>query len=251
MITWILDKHVDRVRNAPTPFAEEAQRRGHIVYGLRDSIIPKAIDLTGIRPSGPTIVRGSHGFVSYVQRELNPSPGGFLHPERFKPSVYAPLIGHFALNSEFEIIEYKDFHLDNVFVKPLEEMKKFTGVVVKKDQTLEEACIQDKGKWFELEPSCKLIVSPCKAILKEYRIVVVDEKPITGSTYDSVAGVPEHVMATAYAVACLWNPMGAYVIDIAETDSENKVVEYNQFSTSAMYACDQAKIMDALEALFL
>ena len=134
MITWILDKHVDRVRNAPTPFFEGALKRNHIVHGLRDSLLPKPVDLTGIELSGPTIVRGSHGFVNYVQKELNPLPGGFTHPTNFQMTTYIPIMKEFCLNDDFGIIEYGTFnnhsvyytHLGTqpVFVKPLEDLKK-------------------------------------------------------------------------------------------------------------------------------
>ena len=250
MITWILDMHVDRVRNSPTPFIEEALKRNHIVHGLRDSIIPKWIDLSGITISGPTIVRGSHGFVGYVERELKPSPGGFLHPEHFKASVYVSFIGDFALNKDFQIVEYKDFVAkSDVFVKPLEEMKKFTGVVVEKGQLLKDKHIAAHGKWFDPDPSCKLVIAPFRSILREYRVVVVDGVPITGSDYTSSSLAPQHVLETVQELCNLWNPADVYVVDIAQTENGNKVVEYNQFSTSAMYACEQDKIVDALETL--
>jgi hypothetical protein len=39
MITWILDKYVDRVRGAPTPFIEEASKRGHIIHRSKDPMV--------------------------------------------------------------------------------------------------------------------------------------------------------------------------------------------------------------------
>lgn len=253
MITWILDKHVDRVRGAPTPFIDEAQKRGHKIYGLRDSIIPKAIDLTGVVISEHTIVRGSHGFVNYVQKELNPLPGGFLHPTNFQLATYAPILGEWCLNNDFFIIEYGVFvhnryEFGRVFVKPLDEMKKFSGIVLESRQDLEQAHRLKYGKFLPIPETTKMIVSPAKEIDAEFRIIVVDGKPITGSTYDiTKPNVPDDVMETAETVAKIWNPADVYVVDIAQTSHGNKVIEYNQFSTSAIYACDQGKIVDALE----
>ena len=257
MITWILDKHVDRVRNAPTPFFEGALKRNHIVHGLRDSLLPKPVDLTGIELSGPTIVRGSHGFVNYVQKELNPLPGGFTHPTNFQMTTYIPIMKEFCLNDDFGIIEYGTFnnhsvyytHLGTqpVFVKPLEDLKKFSGVVVNPKQTIKEAHIEKYGKWIEPNDDCKIIITGIKKVIDEYRVVVVNGKAITMSTYDSQPIIKLSVMEFVNEATQVWNPAAVYVVDIAKTPNGNKIVEYNQFSTSEMYACDQEKIIDALE----
>jgi len=257
MLTWIIDKHVDRVRGAQTPFIDEALKRGHIVHALRDSIIPKEVDLTGITATGPTLVRGSHGFVNYVERELNPNPGGFTHHENFKLSVYAKAIGEYCLNHEYHIITYDQFIHDreqygSVFVKPHGDLKRFTGVVVPLGDMLDAAHYRKFGKWIPLDHQTEIIVAPVIEVKDEFRIVVVNGKPITGSTYDvnNPLPVPDNMMATAAEVAAIWNPAVVYVVDIGRTPAGNKVVEYNQFSTSAMYNCDQGAIVDALVHFF-
>ena len=100
-----------------------------------------------------------------------------------------------------------------------------------------------------MSPCCssKMIISSVKEIIAEYRIIVVDGKAITGSSYDCLTIPPDDVMDTASIVADIWNPIDVYVVDIAKTSTGSKVIEYNQFSTSAIYACDQKKIVDAIE----
>jgi ATP-grasp domain, R2K clade family 3 len=254
MITWILDQHVDRVRNAATPFIEAAHKRHHIVHGLRDSLLPKPIDLTGITISGPTIVRGSHGFVNYVQTELDPSPGGFTHPTNFQLSTYGTLMGEYCLNDGFHIIDYGVFDIlkdrktqPAWFVKPLEELKRFSGVVVKGNQSIEEAHIEKYGKWLRPRDSCRMAISLAKEIYKEYRVVVVDGKAITGSTYDMSDVAPTDVLEFVNEIDRMWKPAPVYVVDVATTANGFKIVEYNQFGTSAMYGCNQELIIDALE----
>lgn len=256
MITWILDQHVDKVRNASTPFIDAARKRHHIVHGLRDSLIPKPIDLTGIIVSGPTIVRGSHGFVNYVQYELDASPGGFTHPTNFQLSTYGTSMREYCLNDGFLIIDYgvfDDILEDNRknqpawFVKPLEELKLFSGVVVKGNQSIEEAHIEKYGKWLRPNDSCKIAVSLAKEIYKEYRVIVVAGKAITGSTYDMTEIAPDQVLEFVNEIDRFWKPAPVYVVDVATTPNGFKIIEYNQFGTSAMYACDQEHIIDALE----
>lgn len=258
-LTWILDQHVDRMHGAQTPFIDLARKRGHTVHALRDSVVPKPIVLDGITVSGPTILRGSHGFVNYVQKELNPYPGGFVHPTNFQLSTYAPIMKELCLNDEFEITTFGEFQNlsinEPVFAKPLEEMKRFSGVVVKPHEGLDNAHFTKYRKWLRPDDSCKIVISKTKKILGEWRFVIVDGQPITASTYDSIEMEEpawfqqNHVIEFVAAAAKIWNPADAYVMDVAMTDGENKIVEYNQFSTSAMYACNQDKIIDALENL--
>ena len=252
MITWILDQHVDRVKGRKTPFIQEAMSRNHTVYGLRDSLVPKPIDLSNISINGATIVRGSHGFVNYVQRTLNPSPGGFLHETNFQLSTYSPILRELCINNDFEIIEYANFKkatfATDIFVKPLDDLKKFNGLVVKPFQTIETAHTEQFGKWFEPDDATRISISPVTTILKEYRVVVIDKKAITGSTYDSKGEIaPISILEFGDYCATIWNPADVYVIDIAETPDGHKIVEYNQFSTSAMYNCNEYAIVDALE----
>ena len=255
MITWILDKHVDKAKGRPTPFVNEALKRGHIVYGLRDSIIPKSIDLTGIKITGSTIVRGSHGFVNFVQNELNSSPGNFrVADSNFTQIVYGSILGKdYCLNEPCQIVKYQAFLKSRktfpgkIFVKPI-TVKQFNGIVLNHLEDLEAAHLTKFGKWFPPAQDDAIIISNAVEILSEYRIVVIDNVPITGSEYDDTKpGAPDDVMETAKLIAGLYNPAPAYVVDIAKTPNGNKVIEYNQFATSAMYACDQAKIVDALE----
>jgi hypothetical protein len=251
MITWILDQHVDKVRNAITPFIESALKRNHIVYGLRDSIIPKSIDLTGIKVTGPTIVRGSHGFVNYVQSQLNTSPGGFTHPTNFQISSYMNILSDYCLNDTNYILDYSDFNnwrkTQDWFVKPLEDLKKFSGVVVKHNQTIADAHYEKYNKWLQPDDSLKISISPVKEIYTEYRIIVVNGKAITGSTYNMSEIAPNHILEFADNIDKIWKPNTVYAVDIAETSVGLKIVEYNQFGTSAIYVCNQDLIIDALE----
>lgn len=254
-LTWILDLHVDRTKGRPTPFFEEALSRSHVVHGMRDSILPKPIDLTAIAISGPTIVRGSHGFVNYVQRQLDPYPGGFLHATNFQPSTYSVLLGKLCLNHDITFMDYGSLGTNlashSVFVKPL-QAKRFNGVVVLPGRTIEESHTAAFGIWFEPNATDQIAVCRAKAIGKEYRVVVIGRSAVTGSTYDSNGEMaPPNVMEFANHVAGIFNPADAYVVDIAETPDGLAVVEYNQFSTSAIYRCDQRSIATALERLLL
>jgi hypothetical protein len=94
-------------------------------------------------------------------------------------------------------------------------------------------------------------VCAAQQIGAEYRVVVVNKQVITGSSYKIEEGVaPDSALTFVNQVAHVWNPTLVYVVDVAETATGYKIVEYNQFGTSGMYACDQNLILDALEQLY-
>lgn len=255
MITWIIDQHVDKLRGAPTPFLEIARDRGHVVHGLRDSILPMPIDLTNIAVTSPCVVRGSHGFVNHVHKELSPQPGAFVHESNFQPSNYDHRIVPLTLNASYQVVTYGDFLKNRsdfpgaLFVKPLEQMKLFNGLVIQDQQDIGHAHFEKYRKWFNPDHAVKLLVSPAMQVDTEYRVVVINKRVITASTYSMHdADVPEHVITFAQSAANIWSPMPVYVLDVATTDQGNRIVEYNQFGTSAMYACDQEEIVKSLES---
>lgn len=257
MLTWIIDQHVDRVKGVKTPFIDEARARGHIVHGLRDSLIPKQLDVSHITISRPTIVRGSHGFVNYVQRELSPTPGGFYNPAEFEPTVFAPIFKELFLNYGYQVTTYGNFITNRdkfrgkIFIKPLNNIKLFNGITIEDGEDLSDRHYHKFLKWFAPDTSAEIVVSPAVEVGKEYRMVVVDKTPVAGSEYkvENKEQAPKEVYEFVEKLTQIWNPMDVYVIDIAETSNGYKIVEYNQFGSSGVYECDQSKIIDALEIL--
>jgi hypothetical protein len=257
MITWILDKHVDKVRGAATPFETEAKRRGHIVHALRDSLIPQTVDVSDITCATPTIVRGSHGFVNHVHRELSPKPGGFLHATNFSMASYVPILKDLCLNANYQVVTFGEFlthrHMftGDLFVKPLEDIKQFNGLVIKDQQDIGDAHYTKFRKWFRPADTCKIAVCAAQEVGAEYRVVVVNKQAITGSSYQIEEGLaPYSAIQFVNQITQIWNPMMVYVVDVATTAAGYKIVEYNQFGTSGLYACDQVLIVDALEQLY-
>ena len=257
MITWILDKHVDKVRGASTPFETQARRRGHTVHALRDSLIPQTVDVSHITCETPTIVRGSHGFVNLVHRQLDPQPGGFVHASNFSMDTYVPILKDLCLNVNYQVVSFGDFlthrhtFKGDLFVKPLDDIKQFNGLIIKDQQEIGDAHYTKFRKWFRPSDTCKLAVCAAQQIGAEYRVVVVNQQVITGSHYKVELGVaPDSALTFVNQITHLWNPTLVYVVDVAETPLGYKIVEYNQFGTSGMYACDQDLILDALEQLY-
>ena len=45
-----------------------------------------------------------------------------------------------------------------------------------------------------------------------------------------------------------FQPAPVFVIDVAETDSGEKIIEYNTFNSSGFYFCDVGQIIDSVNA---
>jgi hypothetical protein len=84
----------------------------------------------------------------------------------------------------------------------------------------------------------------------EWRLFMLEDQVITASTYrlkDSLnihGKVPKRVLDFAKETARLWQPDKVYVMDICETDTGLKVIEYNCFHASGVYSCDVQKIVN-------
>jgi hypothetical protein len=98
-------------------------------------------------------------------------------------------------------------------------------------------------------------VSAPKPIQREYRMVIVDGRLITGTRYklgDRVASSPEvepEVQAFAQAMADRWSPARAYALDIFMHDDRLYVGEINNLNSAGFYAYDVGKMVAAIEAM--
>lgn len=77
----------------------------------------------------------------------------------------------------------------------------------------------------------------------EYRLFMIRDHVIAQSSYklrsmqDTKNPVPKEVIDFAIETAQIWHPDNVYVMDVCETDSGYKVVEFNCFNASGFYNC--------------
>jgi hypothetical protein len=101
-----------------------------------------------------------------------------------------------------------------------------------------------------------VIVSPVKAIYREYRLFVVNRKVVTGSVYrvggraEISADVEEYVLEYARKVIDRWIPAESCVIDIGLTEHGLQIIEFNNINSSGFYASDVAKYVDSIQSQY-
>lgn len=190
----------------------------------------------------------------------NWKPGSFFNVENFKCSTWLKAYGDHCFNSDNRICKLKDLLTDcpdECFIRPNNDLKDFSGVIVKKENLMDQIANIQKGG-FLFDDNLEVLIAPIKHIQKEWRFFIIDGKVVTGSQYKLKSMVildskiEQRVIDFAQSMANIWSPEKAFVMDIClNNQDELKVLELNCFNGSGTYLCDIPKIIQAIEALDL
>ncbi len=167
------------------------------------------------------------------------------------------------VTSIINILDYSYKHL--VFIKPLNDLKLFSGTLVPIGKTLREILIEkNELKLIKNFLELVLISKYCPVIEEEIRCYVVNKRVITLSRYRfedrldferslefnhpytrKIRSFAQHVIDTVYC------PCDNFTIDIARLDTkELKVIEYNCLTTSGLYEADTKDLFTALKEYY-
>lgn len=135
-----------------------------------------------------------------------------------------------------------------LFIRPVDNEKTFTGEVV-------------GDKYFECwlrshngppDPKTLCVVTNFKEIQQEWRIVMAKGKVVDGSQYKLTdhliiePGIPDSIKAFAEEVASVWEPHPVWVLDVGLVNNIPRVVELGSVNCAGWYACDQRKVVQAI-----
>lgn len=190
-----------------------------------------------------------HG-VRYLQQLRR---GIFYDEQRFDQAYYAglglPLLNGDAMMYPIAASLAQSFDRE-MFIKPSKDEKAFDAGILAPGQTIEAFIAgqpQARG-WIEE----MAVIAPCKPIVAEYRFFVVERQVVTGSLYRFAgkanfnANIPSNVMSAAIEFAQMYQPHSVFTMDLAETPAGIRIVEYNCWNASRMYAADVAKVFHAV-----
>lgn len=205
----------------------------------------------------PVIFYGSTTLIKNVNKQKRWKPGTWFDTENFRTSTWVQHYGKNMLNHDAEIMELREVEskvdLDLFFIKPDNDLKDFTGEILEK---------KDFSKWYSsisaggflFDETIKVVVAPPKYMGKEWRLVLVDGKVVTGSLYKNrsmrpkVCEQPENVVELAERMAAIWQPAPVFVMDICDHEDGPKIIELNCFNASGFYACDIDVIVKEVSA---
>lgn len=179
--------------------------------------------------------------------------GIFYDEQKFDQAYYAgldlPLLNGDATMYPIAANLLQSFDRE-MFIKPSKDEKAFDAGILAPGQTIEGfIASQPQARNWEDEMA---VIAPCKAITAEYRFFVVDRQVITGSLYRFAgranfnANIPANVIQCAIEFAQMYQPHSVFTMDLAETPEGIRIVEYNCWNASRMYAADVAKIFHAV-----
>ncbi len=137
---------------------------------------------------------------------------------------------------------------ERVFVRPDNALKPFAGRVL--DASTINLAALDHG--FYYDDDALPIVAPARQIQREWRTMVAEGRVVTGCSYTTDRRgadetLPEAVREIAGQVARgNWQPAPIYIVDVAEVDSQVRVLELNPFSGADLYHFDPHAVVDAV-----
>jgi len=212
--------------------------------------------IPAIEYEGKKVAYGSTTLMKIVLKE-GWDPGCYFN-ENFDARKWSPAYGKDMLNSDAVFCKFKDVPLDyeEIFIRPCEDLKLFTGEVTSRDKFKEwQERVLTMDSESTLTKETYVAVSMPKKINREYRFFVVDGEIVTGSLYKigrtvttSIAVEPA-ALKFAQRMVRKWSPHKVFVIDVAHTPEGYKVIEINCANGAGFYSCDVSKLVQAIYVL--
>ena len=178
-----------------------------------------------------------------LSKKYNLKPGCF-YSEELSFEYLKNNLEQELLNNDFIVGKLKDLsiHGESAFIRPVENSKLFTGLVVKRE---------DLKKWQERENHSnspflneELMLTSVKKVCQEFRFFVYKKEVVTYSSYSSEGVYNDGLKPTkelldyADEIINKYELPLAYVLDIAIAEGSFKIVELNCINTSGLYSAD-------------
>lgn len=194
-------------------------------------------DFNYITIGGVSFLRMLNNFDKSLKNSVDYSIKHF--DQKYYKDLKLPLLNSGANYYSFEEIKNNRFKKD-MFVKPSKDIKSFNGGVLMENETLIEYCARTKADINKVINE-DIIISDIKKIFYEYRFFMYKEEILSCSRYSHnhqyspSSFVPEYMKEKAIEYSKLYTPQDIFVLDLAETDNDISIVEYQCWNISAFY----------------
>ena len=216
--------------------------------------VPFSEEIPDIPGSRTVIWYGATFLMTLVSRARRWWPGVWFDEENFNCRTYHEEYGEefFNYGCEFmtlgDVLKMTHSADREFFVRPVRDGKEFSGGTLKFGELV---------KWAEtLDPAnplvnrqTEILVAEPFAIAHEWRLFIIRGKVSSGSHYREYMrlkpskDVPQHVIEYAERMAAKWSPAPVFVMDVAESGDELRVMEINCFNSSGFYETDVRKVV--------
>lgn len=217
-------------------------------------VVPFSYEIPDISyKNGPIIPYGGTNWINsiYLKKMWT-----LFFNENFRYSVALKHYGKHMFNSDAVFMKMKDFSPslfedEQLFIRPDKDLKEFAGHVVYKN-TFMKWLKEIQGKGYLVNEETEILVSKASRVDCEWRIFVVDGKPISGSQYridyycKTNPNVPKEVFDFVENMVKIWTPSPVFVMDICKVNDELSILEIGDFHSAGWYESDKVKVMQAV-----
>lgn len=223
--------------------------------------------LNVFKPEDCVVFYGSLQLGRFIQRKTQWIPGVYCNLPKFECLYYYPRFGDFLFNSSYWMLPFGELKrkkhkifcdiissYEEVFLRPSSGFKAFTGKVISIENWDNEI------KLMRADPEDLMVVALSQKIVREWRLVVAENIPITGGQYKENgeivrrSEIDQNVrdFATTVLSTIKYNPDKIWTLDICSNkDGHLYVLEVGSFSCAGLYACDTDLIVQTVNRLAL
>ena len=260
MINWIIQKNLTKVE-VLSRIKSAIEQDGECVELIE--VIPFSTELPAInKQADHYIFYGSTTLMLNAYRSEEYKKGVFYNPKTFHMAHYAKVWEGYMLNGGGHLLDLASLLTweseadKDWFIRPNHDSKEFSGKV---------APFSELQAWVkriipleipELNKDTEVWLAEPKAIRKEWRLFMVDDEIISASLYmqngelnKSESDIPLEMLEFAKKRMDEHRLADAYVMDIALSEGEYKIIECNCLNATGFYAHDIDAIVKALNKM--
>ena len=197
--------------------------------------------------AGPAVIHGRKTLMARALEHANYRRAIFFDPDQFTPAAYLEHWGARMLNADQRLLRWNDAleatRSESLFVRPNDDDKLFDGRVFSGDEL--KAVFEEARRRGHVSAGSLVVVARPREIDAEARLFVVESEVVSGAYYRPNAGsqLPAELIDFARESALSWRPHPVFVMDVARTEGEYKIVEANCFNGSRFYQSDVERVV--------
>jgi hypothetical protein len=252
--TWLIEAGV--YGSEAAPLVEEIRRQGMTVEIVPYQALRKGAAVVAggevLAADACVIGYGTFPFARQIQLHHRWVPGAWCSVEHLDCAAYYAYYGRYLLNQHYaimpgvEAIRQRDWLFsvfgrdDRVFARPTGCQKLFVGRCIDRE-SFASALAPTR-----YDPTTLVVIAAPQPIVREWRLVVVAGRVVSGSQY-AVRGekaiapdFPAEVRGFAQSMLAEvgYRPDPAFMLDVCESAERLWLVELNSFSSSWLYRCE-------------
>lgn len=253
---WLLEKEIKHPEN------DVKLRNALKELGIEFIEIEKrsfeAINYDNIKDMNFDFVYASTNIIEELKDKVS---GIYFNENNFNYKSWAKHYGSYLFNdpNETKIVKIKEIDFscinenDNYFLRPVKDLKSFSGTVVNKKELLIFSNEIKEGKYTYLNDNVEVVIAPAYKIEKEWRCFMANGKVAAASQYKengklliSNKLLPKEMIKFAENMAAIWSPDIIFTLDIGMANQKYYIIEAQCSNSSGFYDCNMIELVKSI-----